>query len=288
MRRERPAADWITVDAPELRIVPETLWKRVQARLATTRHESRSRRESGRNTGGRRPRYLFSGLLVCAECGSRFVLVNATKYGCAGHKERGPAVCSVSALVKRADVERALLADVKAELLSDESVAYFRAAYARARAEFDRVDESAEITGRLAAVNKQIDNVVGAIRDGLYSPALRDALTAAERQRDQLQDAIERAKRSRVPAIAPDLAGLFRELVENLENELADDVDQARETIAEILGGPVKLYQVENGVDAEIVIDAGGLVAAAGGSSDSLVAGARFVRSRRLVISRKA
>ena len=36
-QRRRPESEWITVDAPELRIVPEELWAAAHARLADAR-----------------------------------------------------------------------------------------------------------------------------------------------------------------------------------------------------------------------------------------------------------
>jgi hypothetical protein len=54
--RLNPAAEWVTIDVPELRIVAEGLWEAAKARQAVTKHTVR--------TGivhARRPKYLFSG-----------------------------------------------------------------------------------------------------------------------------------------------------------------------------------------------------------------------------------
>jgi len=60
-------------------------------------------------------RYLFSGLLKCAECGGSITLVSgrgrngADRYGCSLHHQRGVTVCSNSLLVRRDELEESLL-----------------------------------------------------------------------------------------------------------------------------------------------------------------------------------
>jgi site-specific DNA recombinase len=65
---DRPEGEWIQLEAPELRIVPESLWQAAHRRLDRTR-------ELYAGTGGRPPLdrhrsdYLLSGIAKCAECG---------------------------------------------------------------------------------------------------------------------------------------------------------------------------------------------------------------------------
>ena len=66
-----PEAEWITVEAPALRIVPDELWHAAHARIARTRAihlRGPAGRLNGRPVGGGEARYLLSGLVVCAVC----------------------------------------------------------------------------------------------------------------------------------------------------------------------------------------------------------------------------
>ena len=72
-QRQRPEAEWLRIDAPELRIVPEDLWQVVHERVQQ-RQKSYLRSGRGRLVG--RPsgedlysKYLLSGLAKCGECG---------------------------------------------------------------------------------------------------------------------------------------------------------------------------------------------------------------------------
>jgi len=95
--RVRPRSEWLWADAPELRIVPQELWERVQARRAQRRFTA-----SGA-TGGNRPKYLRSSLLSCGPCGGSYVLqqhrAGVQHYGCGVRYDRGIVVCDNRAVV---------------------------------------------------------------------------------------------------------------------------------------------------------------------------------------------
>jgi DNA invertase Pin-like site-specific DNA recombinase len=87
----RPESEWVITEEPELRIVSEELWNRVQARL----------RETVENHPGMKPGllhraatvpYLFSGLLKCGDCGANLTILTGrgkegkrAAYGCSHH-----------------------------------------------------------------------------------------------------------------------------------------------------------------------------------------------------------
>src|SRR5262249_17824975 len=77
-KRRRPSSEWITVQAPELRVVDEALWNAVQAMLTHRREQYlrdigvdasgaviRTGRLNGRPEGSIESRYLLSGLARC-------------------------------------------------------------------------------------------------------------------------------------------------------------------------------------------------------------------------------
>jgi hypothetical protein len=99
-----------------LRIVSDALWGRVQARRATVRARTKQRGQSG----GKGPRYAFSGLLVCAECGSRYVIAGKNQYGCATFINGGRSACGNSKRIRRDVIEERIAAELRDELLSAE------------------------------------------------------------------------------------------------------------------------------------------------------------------------
>ena len=101
-RSERTKADWVHVPAPELRIVPEPLWKAAHARLTAARAvyiKGTNGRRFGRPPVGN-PSNLLTNLAQCGCCGGSLKVrtrshrhFRAKFYGCSGYHDRGQTVC---------------------------------------------------------------------------------------------------------------------------------------------------------------------------------------------------
>lgn len=125
-RTMRPEAEWVIVEAPELRIIDDDLWLAARARAASQRQSTSDRKTTiGKGAGGRSPKYLFSGLPKCGTCGAAFIVVDRYRYGCSYNRDRGVSVCANSLRVARSTIESVLLADVRRELLSPEAFRAF-------------------------------------------------------------------------------------------------------------------------------------------------------------------
>jgi len=73
----RPESEWVTKDAPHLRIVPDELWAEVDHRFELVRSLwQRKGARDGLAIGQQRHVYLFSGFLKCGECGGSITLVS--------------------------------------------------------------------------------------------------------------------------------------------------------------------------------------------------------------------
>jgi hypothetical protein len=68
--------EWVEADVPELAILDEESWQRVQDRL------SRIPKQPLRQH--RRPKRLLSGLITCGVCGERMTIAYRNRYGCPG------------------------------------------------------------------------------------------------------------------------------------------------------------------------------------------------------------
>jgi len=101
---DRPRSEWLTFDAPELRIVDEPLWTAVQARLEEK--QATYVRSAGGRLWGRPERsldspYLLTGFARCAGCGGSFFVRRRTSrghertyYGCMYRHQRGVHACA--------------------------------------------------------------------------------------------------------------------------------------------------------------------------------------------------
>jgi DNA invertase Pin-like site-specific DNA recombinase len=90
-----PKELWKISERPDLRIIPQDLWDRVKHIQQKTREKSKNIQIALHNNArtGRGPKYVFSSLLKCGKCGANMIITDHKNYGCATHKNRGPAAC---------------------------------------------------------------------------------------------------------------------------------------------------------------------------------------------------
>ncbi|MCZ6720281.1 MAG: recombinase zinc beta ribbon domain-containing protein [Proteobacteria bacterium] len=79
--RLKNVREWIETPVPELAIVDEESWPRVQDRLAAI--------PARRPEWHRRPKRLFSGLVVCGACGGQITIAWRDRYGCQAARQKG-------------------------------------------------------------------------------------------------------------------------------------------------------------------------------------------------------
>lgn len=78
--RTQPQSEWVIRDVPELRIVGDPLWDRVQKR--------RLAGQDRRTSPAPRTPLPLTGLLRCGQCGGNMTIVNKRRYACHAHREK--------------------------------------------------------------------------------------------------------------------------------------------------------------------------------------------------------
>ena len=221
VRRERPQAEWVTTEHPELAIIDQRIWEAVQAAMRRRGHASGQK--------GRAPRALLSGLLRCGECGGPVTMVDSHSYGCARARDRG--TCSSRVRVKRTDADAAMVAGVRDALLTEDAMQAWQAAIARAMKA--QAGSGIDAKRRLAQATQERDNLLRAIRAGIITPSTKAALEAAERDVEAAQRAMQQPAR-----IMPDVRGRLRRIADTLADR-ARQVPAAREALRALIGEAV-------------------------------------------------
>jgi DNA invertase Pin-like site-specific DNA recombinase len=271
---DRPPEEWQTREDPSLRIVPDELWRRVQARL----------RVYTRTGKGAVPRTLFGGLLRCQDCGGPMIAINRERYGCNVHKDRGPTVCANGRTVLRDVVDGALLAEVRDELLAPDALtdlqALVRQELARRRA--DAAGGAEEAQRRRDELAGEIGRLVDGIARIGASAALVERLRQAEAEHARIVASLAQAKSEDGDVIA-DVGARYRRLLLQFRQVLEDeDRDRTRTLLADIIG-PVTVVHEAGGVFADLEEPAARLLFAVAGESLGRVAGARNSFQRRRI-----
>lgn len=221
----RPESEWIITEHPELCIIPQDLWERVQQRRKT--------KKTWTATRPRTPKYLLSSLLKCAVCESNFVMMDYYRYGCAGHKDRGPTVCHNSLRVSRTLAEEKILAGIRQDLFTPEGLDLFIKETTRLMTE--RRKERQPDPTRLAEVEAEIANIMAAIKAGILTPTTKLELEKAEAERARLQRTIAEEPDG-VITMLPRAKERYQALIERIGELSTKHLPQAREQVRALVG----------------------------------------------------
>ena len=276
--RVRPESEWIVTVQPDLRIIPQALWDRVQERRKAL---ALGQLTNGQVRVGRGPKFLLSGLLKCDECGANFVVADYYRYACGGHLNRGASVCKNDHRVSRKLVEERCLAGLKDKLLTPEAVERIiqKATRLLAARNRERQPELERTQRQLAKVEGEITNIMQAIKAGILTPSTKGALEQAEAEKRRLQEAVEKreTKANKVTTLLPGAQERIRAVVNDLAGLSRKHVAQAREQLRELIG-EIRLVPTADGY-LEAVLNGrfeGVLKLAVGGKLNFLVAGRGF------------
>jgi site-specific DNA recombinase len=164
-----------------------------------------------------RPRFLLSGLLTCGVCGGGCTITAKDRYGCARRGRQG--TCSNSRGIKRQELESRVLDGLRTSLVTPDIVASFVDDYRIAwnKLQSERRAEANQRGRKLAEVTRKISSVMDAIERGILTPTTKDRLLALEAEKAELERmTVEPA----MPAIHPNLAQHYRDLVQRLQDQL--------------------------------------------------------------------
>ncbi|MBB6147195.1 DNA invertase Pin-like site-specific DNA recombinase [Silvibacterium bohemicum] len=237
-QRRHPEREWRRSCRPELRIVDEDLWGRVNVER-TRRSCVGLARAGGLNRTDKSRTYFLSGLLECGVCGANYNLRSHGRYSCSNYMWRDG--CSNSATFRREDVERSLISALSNKLRSPElreSLAksvftFLKSEKARSRQSHDHVgSRKAQLESALKVEEGRRDNLVHAIAVGGDMRSLVDALAGSE---------------SEIEVLAQKLAELTPPTTSKDArfNEIRKFVDRHTDSFEQILLGAAEALKIE-------------------------------------------
>lgn len=232
-RRARaiPREQWHVRDRPELRIISDDLWRRVQERREQVR---RSLPLSSMGTGtlmrGRsalHSKHLFVGFMRCGLCGGAVTVMygrpGMVRYGCSRSHRNGVAACVNRLTVRAALTDEHLLAGVQEELLQPATVRYITSALT---ASLNRViDERPRLESELRTAREQaaqrLQRLIEAIESGIPAQTLTAAIAGRQSELEQLD--------TQLASLSEPLAQRLAIIPSWVEKQLCDVVDMLSE-----------------------------------------------------------
>jgi DNA invertase Pin-like site-specific DNA recombinase/outer membrane lipoprotein-sorting protein len=181
VRRDAPPDTFLRVGVPQLRIIDDDLWQRVQQRLVEESAPLTPGRLKPKNAfwDRRRPRHLLSQKVVCGTCGRHFTPTGKDYLGCPAAKHGN---CSNTSTVRRVTLEDHAMDLLSRQVMQPDLVADFVAAFNQEadRLSADLRSQAATRQREVAALERKVANFLEAIGDGRSSPAIMAKLAELE------------------------------------------------------------------------------------------------------------
>ncbi|MCA8945814.1 MAG: recombinase family protein, partial [Planctomycetes bacterium] len=121
-KRNNPRSEWKIRKMPDLRIIPDGLWRAVADRLG-------KRKPNKASTAHRHIRYPFAGIIKCADCGANNIAIKTSRkghtyvhYACSYNRRRGASICANSTKVDQDTLMDSVMKAIEENILNEESV----------------------------------------------------------------------------------------------------------------------------------------------------------------------
>jgi len=201
--RLNPPEQWTTADVPHLRIVDDPLWRAAKARQVAIRRSL----DKG-IAKARRPRYLFSGLTVCATCGGGFILGSRDGLICYNARERG--TCSNRRRLNRLELEGRVLKAMQERLFDPGCFEDFCRSFTEEMTRLRREHLAAQAgqRGELTGVAQRQKEIMDLLLQGYRSEAWKAELLMLDAKKEQLEAAL---RVQELPALHPNMAQVYRD-----------------------------------------------------------------------------
>ena len=215
--RLNPEHEWVKTDVPDLRIIDDETWNKVQ----TIKSRYSSRTGNKRQTTKR----LLTGLVKCGCCGGSMTIVNRNRYYCSAKRERG--TCNSTVGIKAQDLENRVLTGLKDILIGNEDLIKTFADTLKAevtRQRKERGSRDRQVQKDLNKVDMSIRRCMNFITEGDGDPGIvRDELRSLQARKRDLERTLSASLEESSVEVHPNIGALYTKKVGELPGLLTDD-----------------------------------------------------------------
>ena len=243
-KRVRQQSEWIQVEVPNLRIVSDELWERVQQVNQQMKDKLYGRRLGGLNRTAQSRTYLFSNLMNCGLCGGKFSVIiggeaSKVRYGCKNHRFRD--TCSNRLTIKWHPLEEQLIAAISKNLLDprleqqrfkDFSAQLQAAMELEEKLASESVSNGSKFAAERADLEQQALRLADAIGQHGYSSVLSAQLSKVEGRMAEIDRLLTAKPASKLPKFTDEQVREFlRQECNDFCDTLTSDPEFARQEI---------------------------------------------------------
>lgn len=243
-KRLRPEAEWSRDHRPELRVIDEELWARVELR----------RRPLGRGMRKGPPsRTMLGGILRCGICGAPMASSGRNSYVCTARHNRGASVCPGTIVVRDA-VEASVINLIQAKILEPGAVARI---VGEVKSQLEAISKSGssereDLEARINVLQKEVDNLANGIANGAPADVLAPKIQERQARITEHQSELKALAAAEVIDVSDEtLRKMVEARAEEIRSAIDDDVQVAREMLRQVLG-PVTATETLEGLELKM------------------------------------
>ena len=237
-------------DRPDLRIVDEVLWQRVQQRLRDVR--STYIRDGGHWWG--RPsaeKYLLSGIGKCSSCGKSIVVIggsngngknrqNAYYYGCSYFHTRGEAVCDNNHRTRIDWLDDAVLRAVERHLTPEEIALTIQQATKKATQQRKQdPTRPRRLEAESRKLKTELERFGQLVADGEAPQTVKTEMLRREARLAEIEAELRNVQQKHPDADEAEIRKMCGELIGRFKGLLLGEVPLARQALRRLLDGPL-------------------------------------------------
>ena len=248
--RSRPVNEWKRHSMPELAIVSEELWNKVQNRFQVVGGTNQITGRRGLLSRALTSPYLFSNLLKCGLCGSNLIIASGggkkPKYVCSGYFNRG--ICSNNLYIRQDELEERLLGRLRSELLEPDSINRAIEQFGRQlRSSLAGVsDELTQMRVRKEKLEREIRNFTSAIAESGHSKYIIEEIAVREKEISAITDRLLSAAPDSIQTKIEEMARFVSDGIERLCEALNENSPLAKQELHSHLSA-IRMFPTEDG-----------------------------------------
>jgi DNA invertase Pin-like site-specific DNA recombinase len=269
-RQKRPPSEWKCIQVPELRIVPDELWEKVQEVNRRGRDKYYARRQGGMNRTETSRTYLFSGTMFCGVCGGAFTVIGGKKpnvrYGCPNYRFRD--TCTNKVTILRSRLEPQLILALSKNLRdprlhTERTVEFTKQLRERIEQESrharDAVSNNTQLKQEQTDLQLKASNLVDAIARHGLSSLLSSQLSTVEARLAELDRLLAIKPSAQTPRFSDvEIQEFLQAESTNFCDALAGDPEKARSEIQKRIAKLILTPKsTPNGIMLEVTGDVG-------------------------------
>jgi site-specific DNA recombinase len=235
-QRDNPRSEWRIEDRPDLRIVSDELWDKVQQTRAAVREAVAPKQNLARGKDARfHSTHLLTGFAKCHVCGGAMTSVSGGKgsprLGCRRSWQEGRSVCPNRLTIRMKVAEPQVLRKLQTELLTPKSLANISSSVQREvqKALAAPNDVTRDIERQVEQERRKLQNLISAIEGGSAAPSsLLKAVADREATIKRLEAELRKSEEKPSGKKLPDIPAWVREQLQDLVGLLKTDPARAK------------------------------------------------------------